>query len=84
MCKEEAKLWTELQNASFAMTELGLYMDTHCGEPGAMSMYRQYQARRQNAIEALNRQYGPVTSNDVNDPVNWTWTCNAWPWEGEV
>ena len=84
MCNEEAKLWTELQNASFAMTELQLYMDTHGGEPGAMALYHQYQNRRQNALEALNRQHGPVTAYDVADPVNWTWTCGPWPWEREV
>lgn len=84
MCNEEAKLWDELRNTSFAMTELTLYMDTHGGEPAAMALYQQYQTRRQNAMEALNRQYGPVTAYDVADPVNWTWTNCPWPWEKEV
>ena len=84
MCNEEMKLWKELQNVSFAMTELQLYLDTHCEEPAAMALYQQYRARRQNAMEALNLQYGPVIPYDVTNPVKWTWTCGPWPWEGEV
>ena len=56
MCNEEMKLWKELQNVSFAMTELQLYLDTHCEEPAAMALYQQYRARRQNAMEALNEK----------------------------
>jgi len=84
MCSEEMKLWNELRTASFALTELALYLDTHGEEPAAMSLYQQYQAQRQNAMEALNLRYGPVTPFDVTNPVKWTWTCAPWPWEGEV
>lgn len=84
MCNEEMKLWNDLRNASFAMVELQLYMDTHGGEPGAMALYQQYRTKRQNAMEALNLQYGPVTPYDVADPAKWTWTKDPWPWEGEV
>ena len=38
----------------------------------------------QNAMEALNLRYGPVTPFDVTNPVKWTWVCGPWPWEGEV
>ncbi len=64
MCSEEMKLWNELRTASFALVELGLYLDTHCEEPAAMALYQQYRAQRQNAMEALNLQYGPVTPYD--------------------
>ena len=84
MCSEEMKLWNELRTASFALVELGLYPDTHCEEPAAMALYQQYRAQRQNAMEALNLRYGPVTPFDVTNPAKWTWTCAPWPWEGEV
>ncbi len=83
MCSEEMKLWNELRTASFALVELGLYLDTHCEEP-AMALSQQYRAQRQNAMEALNLRYGPVTPFDVTNPAKWTWTCAPWPWEGEV
>ena len=51
MCSEEMKLWNELRTASFALVELGLYLDTHCEEPAAMALYQQYRAQRQNAME---------------------------------
>lgn len=84
MCNEEMKLWNELRTSSFALVELGLYLDTHCEEPAAMALYQQYRAQRQNAMEALNLRYGPVTPFDVTNPTKWTWTCDPWPWEGEV
>ena len=56
MCSEEMKLWNELRTASFALVELGLYLDTHCEEPAAMALYQQYRAQRQNAMEA---RHGP-------------------------
>lgn len=49
-----------------------------------MALYQQYRAQRQNAMEALNLRYGPVTPFDVTNPAKWTWTCAPWPWEGEV
>lgn len=84
MCNEEMKLWNELRTASFAMVELQLYLDTHCEDADAMALYHQYKAQRQNAMEALNLRYGPVTPYDVTNPVKWTWVCGPWPWEGEV
>ena len=84
MCSEEMKLWNDLRPASFALVELQLYLDTHGCEPAAMALYHQYRTKRQNAMEALNLQYGPVTPYDVTNPSKWTWTDCPWPWEGEV
>ena len=84
MCNEEMRLWTQLQEASFAIDDLKLYLDTHCEVPAAMALYQQYRLQRQNAMEELALRYGPVTADQVLSPSKWTWTCAPWPWEGEV
>ena len=84
MCPEEMRLWTQLREASFAMDELRLYLDTHWEEPGALALWQQYRLQRQNALEELALRDIPVNADGAMSPEKWTWTEGPWPWEGEV
>ena len=84
MSNEEMKLCCQLRDASFAIDDLKLFLDTHCEEPAAMALYQQCRMQRQNAMEELALQGCPMTADQVLSTTKWTWTCAPWPWEGEV
>lgn len=74
-------LMRQLNEASFAMDDVLLFLDTHPCSPNAMQYYQKAVSMRKNAMEAYERQFGPLMVDSVTGN-DWDWVTEKWPWEG--
>ncbi len=74
----------ELMALSFAITELGLYLDTHKNDREALRLYREYVAMAEDGRKRYEAVYGPLMQKHAGDDQNgWNWIDSPWPWEYE-
>ena len=72
----------ELMALSFAITELGLYLDTHKDDREALELYLSYVELAREGKKRYEKAYGPLTQSAVTD-AGWTWLKDPWPWDLE-
>lgn len=76
------KALCELMALSFAINELGLYLDTHKSDKEALEMYLTYAAMAKEGRKRYEELYGPLRQSDVTQ-AGWTWLQDPWPWDYE-
>ena len=81
---EKEALMRQIDQASFAMDDVLLYLDTHPTDQEALNYYHHAAGLRREAMEAWQTQYGPLLVDSVKNMDRWTWMTEKWPWEGEV
>ena len=68
---------------SFAVTEANLYLDTHPGDPAALSYFQEYSRLRNQALNDFSALVGPQTADTARAKKHtWVWVSEPWPWEG--
>lgn len=60
MADNKTKLFNELQQVTFVLVDLNLYLDTHPTDASALRYYKHYQALRQQLLEQYTMEYGPL------------------------
>ena len=81
-CENRAQC--ELMALHFAITELGLYLDTHKDDKEALQLYREYVALADDGRKRYESVYGPLLQTNSGDGKNgWNWIDSPWPWEYE-
>lgn len=74
----------ELMALSFAITELGLYLDTHRNDTEAIRLFREYVKLANEGKKRYEAAYGPLMLKDASGDQNgWNWINSPWPWEYE-
>ncbi len=81
---ERSALFRQLNEVSFAMDELRLYLDIHPDCCEALKLFRTYQEQRQALLKAYTDQYGSIDAYDVNTENGWSWIDGPMPWEGAL
>lgn len=76
------QLMKQLNEVSFAIDEVILYLDTHPCDQEAMNYYHRCLAMRQEAMCAYQSMFGPLTKDGIESDDYWTWIEGPWPWEG--
>ncbi len=71
-----------INQASFAVDEAVLYLDTHPDDPVALNYYHQAVQLRLNAMNTYHQSFGPLMADQVSSNRDWTWINGPWPWEG--
>lgn len=71
----------ELQALEFVIVELGLYLDTHCDDAEAFSLFQEYVALEREGRRRYEAMYGPITQAAAADSNCYTWLNDPWPWE---
>jgi spore coat protein JB len=71
-----------IMQASFAIDDIKLYLDTHPCDGDALKMYEDYRKIRKVALKEYTQNYGPMSAYDVNVDNYWSWVNSPWPWEG--
>lgn len=71
---------TELQVLSFALLELGMYLDTHKDDQEALKMYRAYQEIYHKGMMEYSQKYGPMM-HCIPTEGEYRWLDDPWPWE---
>ncbi len=79
-CQEKEEMLQNIRCLEFAITELGLYLDTHPEDQKALCLHRKYSNELKTMKDAYQKVYGPLT---IKFPCNkWRWLEEPWPWEG--
>lgn len=73
----------ELMALSFALTELGLYLDTHKDDRDALRLFTEYSALAKEGRKRYESMYGPLRQSAVNEINGWNWINDPWPWDPE-
>ena len=73
-----------IDEVSFAVTDLVLYLDTHPCDKDALARVKEYLTLRNTALEEYAKCYGPLTIDTADDSNSdsWEWVLQPWPWEG--
>lgn len=80
--KEKTKtLKHQLQSLSFAMTELGMYLDTHKSDKEALTLFNSYKELYDELMAEFENKYGPLTQAEAGRDGMYSWTENPWPWD---
>lgn len=81
--KSREQLLCIITEATLAVHEANLFLDTHPYDKEAMEYYQTYRQIRNEAMEEYRDCYGPLLAYDVAPSNMWTWINEPWPWEGE-
>ena len=80
--EKEATPLEELQALSFAVVELGEYLDTHADDTEALQLFRSYAELYKKGVTEYQRQYGPLMmAQSGADGKNYNWLQDPWPWD---
>ena len=71
----------ELMALDFAITELGLYLDTHRDDKEALQLYTNYVTLAKDGRQRYEAAYGPLQQTAVTLAGGYTWLDDPWPWE---
>ena len=71
----------ELQTLSFALTELGQYLDTHQEDEEAFQLFRSYAELYRKGKEEYEKMCGPLTLAAAAERESYGWMQDPWPWE---
>ena len=73
------EMMERIKSLNFAITELGLYLDTHVDDQKALCLHRKYCKEYRELTDKYQKVYGPLT---IQFPCNkWRWIEEPWPWE---
>ena len=72
-----------INQTSFAVYEMLLYLDTHPDDMEAMAFFQKNSCMRKDAMKQYASLYGPLTMDMVDDTRSdsWEWMMQPWPWE---
>ena len=77
---DKMALMRQIQAYSFAVLEVGLYLNTHPNDAEAMAYYEKYNTLLRESTEAYECKFGPLTMRGVKGDT-WSWINDPWPWE---
>lgn len=71
-----------ITQASFALDDTRLFLDTHPNCQEAILYYNKMQEMRKAAWKEYNRRFDPLTFYEVSNEDYWEWNKGPMPWEG--
>lgn len=76
------ELLDAIDQVSFAMDDVRLYLDTHPQCQYGLDYFQQLNHKRKELISQYTINYGPLTQYDINSESDlWTWNQGPLPWE---
>ncbi len=80
----QSQLMQYINEVSFAVDDILLYLDTHPDDSNALSFFHENMTKRAMAMKYYSAQYGPLTVDTAHDNADcsWKWVEQPWPWEG--
>lgn len=70
-----------LQALNFAISELGLYLDTHSDDQDATDLFNQYVEQYADALQQYEQTHGSTTQMGAALTGRYEWLENPWPWD---
>lgn len=78
------KLMREIQEVSFALVDLNLFLDSHPDCKVALDYFKDMQIKYAELTADYEMEFGPLTAFDTNTEQGWAWVMGPWPWELEA
>ena len=84
-CTAKDKLMNRINEVSFAVNDVLLYLDTHPCCEEAISFYQECEQERQKLLKEYAQCYGPLTVDAALESGGdtWKWVQQPFPWETE-
>ncbi|MGN8630310.1 spore coat protein CotJB [Blautia sp. HCP3S3_G3] len=81
----QKQLLQEINEVSFAVNDIHLFLDTHPCDKQAMDFFKTVASRRRELMTLYAREFGPLTVDDAleTDSDTWKWMEQPFPWEQE-
>lgn len=82
-CPCRNDLLKHINEVSFAVDDVKLYLDTHPCDEKALAYFEKYSRMRNEALREYAENYGPLTVDTAiySDSENWNWIDEPWPWQ---
>lgn len=82
-CHEQTALLQFINEVSFAVNDMNLYLDTHPEDQKALAFMEEHIKLRKRAIKEYAMKYAPLTIDTADDRQSrsWDWVMQPWPWE---
>ncbi len=79
------QLLCKLNEVSFAVDDILLFLDTHPCHEEALCYYRDAAKLRRELMEEYEHCYGPLTIDDAvyHESSSWKWMTQPFPWQME-
>ena len=78
----QAQQLTNIDALSFAMVDLGLFLDVNPNNQEAINLFNQYREQKENLTKDYESKYGPITlDSDSLNSYPWSWNDMPWPWD---
>lgn len=71
----------KLQALNFAVSELGLYLDTHADDKDAVALYNQYVEQYAEQLRQFEQKHGSTTQMGAALTGKYDWLDEPWPWD---
>lgn len=82
MMRNREMLLKEIQQLSFRLYDLTLFLDTHPTEQSALKDYNETLNKYKIMVKNFEKLYGPLTLKGVDEnDCEWKWIKGPWPWE---
>lgn len=78
------ELLMQINEVSFAMDELRLFLDTHPECEEALADFTDKMMRRAELCDKYTENYGPLDSYFINTDNGYTWNEGPMPWQREA
>ena len=80
-CRKD--LMRALNEASFAVDDVKLFLDTHPNDEEAMKYFCEYSEKRNALMKEYSKYYTPLTVDqaDMSCTDRWNWIHEPWPWQ---
>lgn len=76
------ELKRKIQQLSFTLVELNLYLDTHPNCKQALELYNRYSVELKGLREEYSKKYGSLMNFGMCPQENdFSWVNSPWPWE---
>ena len=78
----QAEILTNIDALSFAMIDLGLFLDVNPNNQDAIELFNQYREKKKDLTKEYEFKYGPITlDSDSLNSYPWVWKDMPWPWD---
>lgn len=83
---DKMQMLRTLDQVSFCLDDLLLYLDTHPQDQEALALYQELCAQRREAVQEFEANFYPLTKDSENSITKnmWTWGTAPLPWEAEA
>lgn len=79
---DRAQMLKQIEEISFTVNDLTLYLDTHPVDVDALEAFAQAKEQRKQLLQNYAEQYEPLTIDCVRPGQHFAWQDGPMPWEG--